>query len=211
MPFPTTPILDSFTRADEGPPPSASWSNTFNGLKVVSNECAGNAVGQNISFWNASTPGGGCEAYATIRAKPANTNGMGICARLKDTGAIGTLDGYLITALTAVVADTIRIDRLDNGVATTLGSTISQEFSVGDKIGIRCVGSNIQAWYFNGTSWSLLGTRVDTTYPDAGRIGLIIQNILGRWDDFGGGNYVAGGLVDTVRLKTHVGMGVLVG
>ena len=43
MAFPTTGLLDDFNRADEGPPPSASWSISYGGphgeLKVSSNQC----------------------------------------------------------------------------------------------------------------------------------------------------------------------------
>ena len=44
--FPTTGVLDSFTRSNTGPPPSASWldDSTDNGLQVVSNACKATSI-----------------------------------------------------------------------------------------------------------------------------------------------------------------------
>ena len=38
--FPTTGIKDNFNRANVGPPPSSNWTCPYNGIKVLSNQCA---------------------------------------------------------------------------------------------------------------------------------------------------------------------------
>ena len=38
MPFPATSLLDAFTRPDEGPPPSASWTTVTGGQNQESSD-----------------------------------------------------------------------------------------------------------------------------------------------------------------------------
>jgi hypothetical protein len=72
MTFPTTPILDDFNRANEGPPPSANWSAYHaswgfgDGLEVVSNQCKGNSYNLCGDWWSVETFGSDCEVYVTI-------------------------------------------------------------------------------------------------------------------------------------------------
>lgn len=180
MPFPTTPILDNFNRGDEGPPPSASWTDVVNGLEVNTNECAGDTVGTNRSYWNIRTFGGNCEGYYTISVHDV---GSGIYARQ-------TLppmdDGYFVNA--SEWQDKVMIYRNDNGVDTKLGADINQVFANGDKVGIQCIGSSISAWFDDGgAGWGSIGTRTDDTYSAAGSLILYIEAQTGRADDFGGG------------------------
>lgn len=182
MPF-TTPILDSFNRANEGPPPSASWTNLNAGLKVVSNVCAANAA-NSVTYWNVQTYGPDSECYCTISTKATNTNSIGVYVRLKDVGSVATVDGYALFGFTSAATDTLQIQRVDNGVATTLGANVSQELSNGDTILLRARGSTLELERNN----LLVTTRSDSTYTVAGNIGAAITDTTGRLDDFGGGN-----------------------
>lgn len=182
----STPILDTFDRANEGPPPSASWTNLNAGLKVVSNVCAANAS-NSVSYWNVSTPGPNCEVGCTITTKPANGQSIGVYLRGKDTGSVLTFDAYLFMALAQAGTDILRCQRIDNAVATTLGSDVSQEYAAGDKINLKAIGSTLIMQYFNGTSWATVGARSDTTYGAAGRLVAAIGDTTGRFDDFFGG------------------------
>ena len=59
------------------------------------------------------------------------------------------------------------------------------EFVAGDQIGVSALGSTL-AYYRNGTQQF---TRTDATYGAAGKIGLLMENTTGRWDNFGGGTF----------------------
>jgi hypothetical protein len=77
--------------------------------------------------------------------------------------------------------------RVDGGSSTTLGATAAQTVSVGDKLGIRAIGSTIEAWYYDSSAgtWSFLFSRTDSTYSSAGYIAM--ESRGSALDDFGGG------------------------
>jgi hypothetical protein len=206
--FPTTGVLDDFNRSDEGPPPSASWTDIDSGLQVISNQCGG-ASGTNLSYWDVETFGPDCEAYWTIINYSAE---QGPLARLQDVGSMGTLDGYCVYVNGL---DTIAVVRFDNGVPTQLGADISQTIEAGDKIGVECIGSDIKAWYDDGgAGWGEIGSRSDATYGAVGYIAGYIKDASQRCDDFGGGTVVtegvvAGRLVNAVPLKSLVHGGLV--
>ncbi len=195
MAFPTTGLVDQFNRANEGPPPSANWTTStgLNGLQVDTNQVRSSS-GTSFGFWNAATFGPDSECYCTIPTKGANTQLCAVYVRLKDDSSFATLDGY--TAFFTVVSggnnDTITVQRIDNGVGTNLGSTITQEFSSGDALGMDMVVSTINVYYKSGAgAWTNVGNRSDSTYADAGHIGLAIAGTTYRVDDFGGGTRIA--------------------
>lgn len=192
MPFPSTPILDSATQADSGPPTSANWSAStgLSGLSVTSNQF-NSASGTRFSYWNPTTFGPDAECYATIATKGNNTELFAVYARLQQTSSFATLDGYTVFVTPAAGTDAFTVQRIDNGVGTTLGSTISQEIASGDAIGIEIIGSTIAAKYkASGGSWTELGTRTDSTYSSAGNIAMAMAGTVYRGDDFGGGTRV---------------------
>lgn len=191
-----TAILDTFNRANEGPPPSASWTNLNAGLKVISNVCGANAA-NSISYWNTICVSANEESYFTVTTKPANGQTCGAYVRLKDVGSIATLDGYGLLASMAAGTDSIALQRIDNAVATTLGASVSQEISTSDILCIRISGSGIEMER-NG---SVVITRTDTTYTAAGYLGAAISDTTGRIDNFGGGSLTS---EPAVRLRQRV-------
>ena len=76
------------------------------------------------------------------------------------------------------------LERIDSGVITTR-LTISQELAVGDTLLLRAKGAMLEAWLKRATTWSLLGSVADSTYAQAGRVGVGIRGKTGRLDDFG--------------------------
>jgi hypothetical protein len=180
----TTPILDGFNRANEGPPPSTSWTNLNAGLKVVSNVCVANAA-NSVDYYNVGTYGPDCEVYGTVTTKPASGQSIAFYLRLKDVGSIATVDGYLVLALVQAGTDILRVQRLDNGTATTLGADVSQEYATSDKFLLRATGSTLIMERNN----AIAATRSDTTYGAAGNLGAAIGDTVGAFDDFGGGVY----------------------
>ncbi len=186
MAFPATSVLDSFNRADEGPPPSSSWTNsvisTSGGMKVVSNTAMCNAAGVCSGWWNVSTFGPDCEAYATFGATVRLVN---IYVRLASPGVANNTDGYL--AIVGVSGSTT-VHRVDDSVNTQLGAAMTTPVYVtGDKGGVEMIGSTLTLWSYQG-SWSSIDTRSDGTYTAAGNIGFGGQSTAGVWDDFGGGS-----------------------
>lgn len=204
MAFPTTSVLDNFNRTNEGPPPSASWSGpVFSGhgqLKVSSNTCIPDGAGNKNDYWNVATFGPDSEAFVTITSKGA-TAWVDVFVRLASPGTTG-VDGYSVEMDSG--AATVTHYRIDNGVLTALGSAISQAFSNGDALGLKIVGSTLQAYRQpSGGSWATLGTtRSDSTYTAAGNIGLHAANTSVVMDDFGGGTAlpVGTGLLEGLKL-----------
>jgi len=177
--FPSTPILDTFNRANEGPPPSANWASSgywiasSNNLKVVSNQCVP-IFANGESYWSNTTFGPDSEAYCSVTGSTESIH----CVRLSNPGH-GTSDGYFVDW----EGGKAFIERMDNGSATLLGALIAVAFGSGDVLGVSAVGSSISA-HRNGSS---IGTRTDATYNSAGFVGLLASAAV---DDFGGGTYV---------------------
>lgn len=201
MPFPSTAVLDSFTRADEGPPPSASWADKIlsadsNGLKVSGNQLVpgGAPTVPASSYWSAETFGPDVEVFCTI-ATPPTTAGANpsLWARLATPGVAGTTDGYRLSASAAAGAanDTLLLQRYDNDTPTSLGATINigADWAAGDGFGMTIIGSTITVYYKPAAGdWTALTTRDDSTYAAAGFIGVrIATDTTIAVDDFGGG------------------------
>lgn len=196
MAFPSASVLDDFNRANEGPPPSANWTTDFDGsgaagLKVVSNQCAPNGTGACSGYWNAATFGPDCECYVTVATVGASTNVLHLYARLASVGTAG-VDGYSVQLAKAAGTDTLKLYRLDNGVHTQLGATVSQEFASGDSLGMDVTGTTVQLWYKSGAgAWTSLATRTDATYSAGGNLAVLTTgSTTWRLDNFGGGTVV---------------------
>jgi hypothetical protein len=191
--FPTTPLLDNFDRSNEGPI-GGNWSTpvTQVGFGAQAALSSNGIISQNTppatvsAYWNIETFLNS-EAWIECDADLEATESFVVYARLKDVGTVNW-DGYQV----ALVFDgSFTIARRDNAVSTLLAST-TVTASVGDYIGIRCVGSVIQAWHRPvGTGvWVHVLSATDSTYPDAGYIGfgMFTTDLTTKLDNFGGGN-----------------------
>jgi hypothetical protein len=189
--FPTSGILDAFNRANEGPPPSASWTDVGspNGLVVVSNAVKSNiASGTDLGIWGTDL-GPDCELYITITAK--GENGDSVWLGVRDSDHDGS-SGYYAELWFSSGTDQIKLWNSDPW--GQLGSTVNQETSVGDSIGISATGSTIEVWYKPvGDSWRAVITVTDITWSLAGSASLQIEDQVTVLDDFGGGTVVSGG------------------
>lgn len=199
--FPTTPILDSFNRANEDPVANG-WLGpilpTFNTMKVV-----GSALQQSMilgksgnSYWAVSNFGPGSECYVTFSTVWNNTSSsfwLYSCGRNENTGTQGGYQLFLSMSSGVWVWQIYRMD-LTNSVQ--LGADLgTQAIGDGDSIGLAVAADGtIQAWYkATGSSWATLGsTRTDTTYT-SGHIGVAkgFLDTTSILDDFGGGTSVA--------------------
>lgn len=188
MAFPVNGVLDDFNRANEGPPPSANWTNTWfsaiapAGLKVSGNALASGSAGNVDSYWSASTFGPDSECYVTLGANPDEGNYLG--ARLT-TPSTTTTDGYELFNLGSGLN---RLYRIDDSVQTQLGANLSFSSVTGDGLGLEALGDQISFYKRVSGTWSLVGSRTDATYNTAGYIGAGISNSPCTLDDFGGGS-----------------------
>lgn len=177
-----SPLLveDAFVRADQGPPPSSSYTSFNGGLKVASNRLvtAGTAGQDSVARYDVDLVADQV-VQATVAVKPGHTNSVGLLARMGTTGA---LNGYALRAQEVVAGtDVWTIWKVVAGAWTQLGATVNQEYAVNDKITFVVVG-NVLSGYQNGT---LVISRTDSTFAGAGRGGLYITGgTAGALDDF---------------------------
>jgi hypothetical protein len=199
MAFPTTGIIDNFNRGDEDPvSDGGKWSlgpDDFgaNTLRLATNELRPTVGVTNANAYrNDQDYGPDTEVFTTIGVIPSTA--VLLYARLVDIGA-GTTDGYACYFNFSGTDDAL-ICRVDNDSLVGLGSAITPAapYAAGDKLGLECIGSTISAYVFQSGAWSLLGSRTDSTYTAAGKIGVKISDTStnARVDDFGGGTVVGG-------------------
>lgn len=194
MSVPTTTIISTFTGADVSPLSEGGvWSVVkLSGgtadLRLVSNAVR-NQPGQQGASCYVATYGADQEAYFTMVSK-WTTDGVGIFTlnNLQAPAATATVDGYLATSYGSS-GDIAEMYRIDNGVFTQLGSTLTGiTATAGDKFFTRNLSGTLTFSQNNGTGWVTLMTRTDTTYG-AGQIGLGCDDTTTiSMDDFGGGS-----------------------
>lgn len=204
MAFPTTSILDDFNRANEGPPPSASWATPsgWDGLKVSGNQCIGDSATGGVAIWKTQY-GPDCEVYATLTGMTGGANATwGIVAyarassldfdtgdfyKLSIDGDIGGICTWHISYQT--IAGGGSAGELINGSFT---------FNIGDAFGFSLVGTILTAYHKPGLgAWVNLGSISDSRVSAAGYPGISIDNdplyTTGvTLDNFGAGTIVGG-------------------
>jgi hypothetical protein len=181
--FPSTPVLDDFNRTNSATL-GANWtitSGNVTNFSVGSNQAHdANAVRFGWDYWNASTFGPDSEVYATVAT--ASSDARRVCLRFDPTGGNS---GYCLNQ----ISNTWTLLRLAGGPSTQLGAAYTQNLNVGDKIGLRAVGTQLEAWYYDSSisTWIPLFSRTDSTYTGANYIAL--ESRASDIDDFGGGNF----------------------
>jgi hypothetical protein len=195
MAFPTTPILDNFTRADENPikqcfAPNPIWSG--DGLcKIVSNQLAPVAASptNNDAFCSV-----GFQSSQEIYITVDNVSGLttiGLYCRINQANTAGFINtDYHIDFLPGTSELKFWRDSISPASAQ-LGATVSGvSLANGDSIGLSCIGSTIEAWKKpSGGSWASLGNRTDSNLTGGGQIGVNINvtTTAPRFSNFGGG------------------------
>lgn len=193
MPFPNTLVIDDFNRANAetlGANYTEGIDSTgLTGFDISGNTAVPDVAAQCQTYYNVQNYGPDCEVHALIGVEQSAGAGWSLYVRLVNEGT-ANVDGYSVSWVTDAGTDIIRIYRLDNEVHTQLGADILQEYSAGDRIGMRVTGSTLEPWIRvgdtgNGTS---LGTRTDSTYSAAGKLGIVhYSDGSGSLNDFGGG------------------------
>jgi hypothetical protein len=184
------PALDAFDRADENPLSDAGrWANGVigsveNGLRVLSNQLACSqtttctAWRQNVQY------GADVEVWTRVTVLPGQSNHIRLKARLQQVGTSG-YDGYMLRTNQLAGTDEVYLERVDNSGTFVRLLTMNRELSVGDILLLRVEGSTLEAWVKSGSNWTRLGTATDSTYPNAGYVGIGLRGTTGRLDDFG--------------------------
>lgn len=202
--FPTTALLTTFNGADEDPlSEGGTWVDGIQAgvpaVRRVANEADTQAAGGDCQACYDTAFAADQEVYATILEVPSAGQGVAVWFGIIDNNTAG-VDAYLVY----YDSGNFGIAKCVNGTVSGLGTATSKTPAVGHKIGGRRIGTTIQAWYFNGTSWSLDQSVTDSSVTGSGRLGIEL-NGGGRFDDFGGGNYVEPEIIPFVMPLTVVG------
>lgn len=211
MAFPTTSVLDSFTRADESPLANSTWlgpmQTALNQLKLTSNvaRLISGVTGQ--SYWSAATSSANCEVFCTVPTLPGGGSGVAIWVRLANPGNAGTATAYL---LSYTAGTGFKYFKFTTGnTFTQLGSTDSTTISAGDSIGLSASGgatTTLAGFKKTAGTWAALPitpTVTDASSPitAAGFIGMEGTDLVVTMDDFGGGStVVSGGLTPSASM-----------
>ena len=192
MAFPTTPILDTFTRT-EGPPPSADYSTpTFlSGMQADGDECVSSGV-NGLAVYDTVYPSGQ-EVFAQLTQKPSDGNAASLLLQAQQVGSALTLDAYqiVITSVAGAGNDTIQLQRASNAATFNIGSAITQEVTAGDWFGIRRFATTLQVWYGSTLAgMTLQTTQTDNNISGTGQLALGFGSTSGAWDNFGGGTWI---------------------
>ena len=184
--FPTTGVLDTFTRADSSTTLGSNWTidSTYNSLLGISSNAAyqPDSSTQSMAYWNPSTFSGTIEAYMT----ESTLWSANAAPKLSCFTSTSSHNGYWVSEKWST--SQVRIGIWNSGTATVLAA-FSQAFSAGDSEGMTITPAGvITAWYKpSGGAWTSLGTWTDTTYS-CSYIGFTAQDTTPRWTNFGGGS-----------------------
>lgn len=193
MPFPTTVVFDSCTRANENP--INGWTSNPDGaasgvFKIVSNRM----VADTVTAWMYYTPtyGNDNEIFCTLSALPAAGKYLDFEVRVGTVGSAG-IDYY-----GCYVADGIaHMYRFVNDVASSdLLQVTVPAWTAGIGLGLQCVGSSITLWHQTSASaqWTQVGGITDTTITTGTRIGLATDSTATQLSNVGGGSFSAAGI-----------------
>lgn len=193
MAFPTTGVLDQFTRtdaADLGANWSVYWSN--NRWLIISNQAAATSLAWYGDYWDSATFGPDAEVYVKIVSYADHEWELDI----RVGGTPGSSPNSYAVGFNGGGAGVVKLYRVDGGSGTQLGASMSQTLADGDSIGLEAVGSTITVYHKPAAgAWASVGGRTDATYGSAGYIALSAIGQSPSYlmaDDFGGGTVVAG-------------------
>ncbi|HEY7418595.1 MAG TPA: hypothetical protein VH593_25685, partial [Ktedonobacteraceae bacterium] len=209
MPFPTTPVLDNFNRANGGVGSAwtgPAWQASAYPL-IASNRIVRTGAGYGGISWNAGTFGPDTEVYITCGVKP--TADVGCFLIIKSPVLTGQYSGYRLDCYPNHSSGQFILYRVDNNTLTQLG-TVTQAITAGDSWGLETIGTSFRVCYKAAAgAWTYIGsTFTDTTYNNAGYIGVMLaSDSTAAYDDFGGGTAV----VNQTKTGTDSGTGTETG
>lgn len=182
--FPVGVIVDDFNRANESP--AINWLTVGDAsTRVSGNEWSTTATNatDNVYAWNAATYGPDVDASVLWGSYGGSGSYWGVCLFVASSiPGSSTRDGYEVSY--NIDIGQLSLWRIDNGVYTQLGSDyFPSSFGVGDSMGIRRLGSTVEAYLKIGAgSWTSVISAIDSTYQVTMKGGLI-----SHWDKNSGG------------------------
>jgi hypothetical protein len=192
-PFPTTPLLDNFIRADEDPiSQGGNWSNPVPSIigagRLVSNQLIGSVSGGCANRY--ARTDFDIESWATLATVSGTARDVSVTCR--GSGTDSTYNSYSFTVTTTTGAWVLQ--RIVNLVATTLtsGTLAGGALVAGNSIGIQAISTLLIAWANIGGVWSVVSSIADTTFA-SGSIAVVVNTGSDvAFSAFGGGRYDPG-------------------
>jgi len=198
-------ILDNFARANQGPPPSASWTSSPDpsvggGLVVETNRVKGTTAStNNQAWWNAQQFGPDSRVFVEDVQHHSQS---WLWLRLTNPGT-ATHSAYQ-AQIGNPTSLNYQIVKVVNGVSTnivpwTAGITITH----GDSWEFKAIGTTLTLSRRapGGSTWSTVWTGTDTSLTGAGFLALTIRNAVSTVDTFGGNTISAAPAFDPVSLN----------
>lgn len=201
--FPTTNVLDNFTRADGAL--GADWAEIAieaGALTIVSGEAVTASAGTRTgSYWEADTFGADVECFATL-VDPGVTSSlidrsMYLWVRATDLDTTSP-NGYhckvswfrFSSGRTVINTVSAALYKVVSGSYSLLATTATS-IPAGVRFGVRASGSALSVWRDSGSGWAQILSTSDSTFSSGGRIGLSLDDFTA--DAFGGGNIATSG------------------
>ena len=190
---PSTPVLDTFDgRGLEDPLYQwANWATTsIDGsgptFEILGGGIASHNEGDAVpgDSYRVADAIGPVEAYATIAGGPENNENLYVFINVQEAGTPGW-DGYRARWFHWIATDGLYLERIENGVATSMVPPLQIEPAVGDTILIRNNAGTIELWHKTAGAWHLRLSAADGSFT-GGKIGLGSSDDSGGWDSFGG-------------------------
>jgi len=182
MAFPTQPVIDTCTRADENPLAfGGRWLNGISSLKIASNRLRAD-TGEGLAGWVNIAASPDVEAYIRMDTAPTNA-GEQFYFFARMTSAASISSGYAVRF--DKDANRVAVLRIDSGALTTLAADFAPTGD-GGGFGFSITGNVLQRYYYDG-AWHALDAVTDGTYPNAGYFSMYTNNNSGRYSQIGAG------------------------
>jgi hypothetical protein len=187
--FPTTGVLDTFTRTDENPLASGPWQAFL--LGTSRGQLLSNAITHTLSTsfsnaWNA-VPSSDQEIYLTVTTRPNVSGNVSLFVRANNLNS-AVENGYICQ----YTRTTWTLSVFTGGSAAATLASGALSLSDGDAIGLRITGITLSVYHQPiAGAWTRLGSATSTTYA-TGTIGFYaLDTATGTvLDNLGGGLYV---------------------
>ncbi|HYD39671.1 MAG TPA: SdrD B-like domain-containing protein [Anaeromyxobacter sp.] len=200
LPFPATPILDGFNRANTSSGLGASWAGATSAFQIFSSQVRTTAGLGGSVRWEPAVFGPNQEAYFTFRRSSPLSPEQAVFLKLTGTSP-QAFSAAAIEVLFNDVSNRVVIrTKVPGALFWTTRASYPAAFAPGDQLGARALSDGTVTAFRNG---AVLGSVNVTSGPapwpavyaqGGGRIGITFQGLFlpfintdARLDDFGGG------------------------
>ncbi len=194
--FPSTPVLDTFDRADG--PMGPSWGDANSGLAIAGNTLAQAAAGWYDAVWLPAAFGADQEAYVTLATVSTATPELDLMLKVQGT----TWTSGLIEVRHDPSLGQVNVSTYDGtaGWRTWL-SLANEHLASGDQLGARAYATGVVDVFVNGALAGSANVSAWPGYANGGAIGLEMGSATAsRMDAFGGGTWVPSPSADVTLL-----------